>query len=269
MLGLATAISCIAPLFVPATRPDRFRKAAESGSDAIIIDLEDAVAAVDKVSARDALPGNVPSSVPVIVRINARGTEWFEDDIMCVRQVGAICVMIPKAESEDDILSLKKALPGVSVVAIIESAKGLVNARRIAAAGASRLAFGSLDFSVDLGCAHEPEALLSARSEIVLASRLADLNGPLDGVTAAVDDDQAVANDARRAYAHGFGGKMCVHPSQIATVMTAFGPSPSEIAWAKSVIGKSDGGAAKVSGMMVDTAVILRARQILARSSRP
>lgn len=258
-------ISCVAPLFVPATRADRFQKAAGSGTDAVIVDLEDTVAISEKTQGRAALSKDVLPSGPIIMRINSATTEWFEGDVDCARKMGVKCLMLPKTETADDVLRLRNLASDAVIFAIIETAKGMANARAIASSGVARLVFGSLDYCVDLSCAHEHEVLASARSELVLASRLTGIVAPLDGVTTAIDDETVLESDARRAHAFGFGGKMCIHRSQVESVKREFTPSPSEISWAHSVLAESEKGVAKVGGKMVDAPVILRARQILSR----
>jgi citrate lyase subunit beta/citryl-CoA lyase len=150
---------------------------------------------------------------------------------------------------------------------LVETARGLAACRDIAcAAGVTRLAFGSIDYAADLGMAHVRDALLIARAEIVLASRLAGLPAPIDGVTTAIDDDETIADDARYAAALGFGGKLCIHPRQIPPVRRGFAPSDAELAWARRIIVAPEGGAVSVDGTMVDAPVRLRARQILVRA---
>lgn len=256
----------IAPLFVPGDRPERFAKAALSGADAIIIDLEDAVAPVAKAQARDALQRGAEQSVPVIVRVNARGTKWYDEDIACVRMLKIFAVMLPKTNSTDDVSALRAALgPSSNVIALIESAQGLASARTIAASGVARLAFGSIDYCADLGCAHTREALLTARSELVLASRLAEIPPPLDGVTAKVDDSELTRSDARHALELGFGGKLCIHPKQIASTLDGFAPSKAEVKWAENILAQSSDGAVAHDGMMIDAPVRANAQRILAR----
>jgi citrate lyase subunit beta / citryl-CoA lyase len=258
-------VQCMTPLFVPANRPDRYKRAADSGADAIIIDLEDAIAPSEKAAARLALASSVlPDKVPTIVRINGRGTPWHPADLACIAPLSIEGVMLPKAELIDDVMAVREILGERALFVMIESARGLVAARQIASlGGALRLAFGSLDFSYDNGCAHTREALLSARSEIVLASRLARLTAPLDGVSTALDDIDSVALDARHAAEIGFGGKLCVHPRQIAVVRSAFTPSDAEIAWAQRMIEQDQGGATAIDGSMVDAPVLAKARRIL------
>jgi len=258
-------------LFVPANRPDRFAKAESSGADAIIIDLEDAVVPEAKVAARSTLrlPGVLPKGSDVFVRVNSRQTPWYSDDLVAVAQLSIAGIVLPKTESVEDIEATSQSIPGARVIALIETARGLASVREISGAtGVTRLAFGSIDFCVDIGAAHEREALLAARSEIVLASRLMELQPPLDGVTTALDDSALIEEDARYAHRLGFGGKLCIHPSQIVPVRRGFASSPEEIAWAKRVLADGATEAISVDGMMVDSPVRARARQILALDSK-
>ncbi len=251
-----------APLFVPGNRPERFEKAAASGADAIIIDLEDAVAAQEKDAARAALRTGF-GSVPIIVRVNAPGTQWHAADMAAVAALDVAAVMVPKAEMGEGFAA---ALGGKPVIALVESARGLADARALAALdGVVLLAFGSIDFCADIGCAHTREALCAARSEIVLASRLAAIAAPLDGVTTAIDDAAAVEQDARHARELGFGGKLLIHPRQIAPALAGLMPDAAEIAWARRVVAAADG-ASRVDGAMVDAPVRLRAEAILSRA---
>lgn len=259
--------TCVAPLFAPATRPNRFGKAAQSGADAVIIDLEDAVAADEKVKAREALTKNILPDCPVLFRINAVSTKWFKDDMAALAKLGINCVMLAKTESIDDVAQLRAIAPHMQVIALIESASGLANARAIAA-GALRLAFGSIDYCADIGCAHERDALLAARSELILASRLAGIAPPLDGVTAAIGQEDIVSGDAIYAAKLGFSGKLCIHPTQIPLVKLAFAPTVLEIAWARKILATSQDSVAVVDGMMVDAPVCLRAQAILSRVTK-
>lgn len=252
-----------APLFVPADRPERFEKAAASGTDAVILDLEDSVAAEAKDAARAALAKGF-THLPVIVRINAYGTSWHAADLMAVAALAPAAVILPKAEDVDRITDVADAL-GLPVIALVESARGLANARAIAAArGVARLAFGSVDYCADLSCDHIREGLLAARVELVLASRLAGIPGPIDGVTLRLDDLALTRDDAAHARALGMTGKLCIHPKQIAEVKAAFAPAEHEIAWARRVTASGDG-AVTVDGAMVDEPVRIRARAILAK----
>ena len=158
------------------------------------------------------------------------------------------------------------ALGGKPVIALVESARGLADARALAALdGVALLAFGSIDFCADIGCAHTRDALCAARSEIVLASRLAAIAAPLDGVTTAIDDAVAVEDDARHARELGFAGKLLIHPRQITPALAGLMPDAAEIAWARRVVAAAEG-ASRVDGAMVDAPVRLRAEAILSRA---
>ncbi|KZL15497.1 Citrate lyase subunit beta-like protein [Pseudovibrio axinellae] len=254
------------PLFVPADRPDRFEKAAASGADAVILDLEDAVAHDNKDTARSALSTSF-TELPVLVRINPVGTPWIENDLAALRGLACAGVILPKAEGPTSIAVVSEALGGdLPVMALIESANGLAQTRTIAAdPSVCRLIFGSIDYCADLGCAHERDALLHARSELVLASRLAGIAAPIDGVTTQLDDLSKTRSDAAYARTLGMSGKLCIHPRQIAEVRQAFTPTDSEINWARRVLSSGDG-AVLVDGAMVDAPVRIRAQRILAQA---
>jgi len=250
-------------LFVPGNRPERFEKAAASGADAVIVDLEDAVPASAKNEARSALRADF-AKIPVLVRVNGEDTPWHAEDIAAVSELPLAAIVVPKAELGGGLadLAARRSLP---VVPLIETARGLSEARQIAALpGVSRLMFGSIDFCADLGCAHTREALLAARFELVMASRLAGLPSPIDGVTTSIDDVDLIASDARHALELGFGGKLAIHPRQIDAIRMGFRPSDFEIDWANKVLASGDGARA-VDGAMVDEPVRIRARAILDR----
>lgn len=256
------------PLFLPATRLDRFEKALGAGADAVILDLEDAVGEDDKLTAREglrALPARKAGGVPVLVRINAADSAFFSDDAAAMIGLAIDGLILPKAEDPETCATLTQQC-GLPVVGLIETALGLRGAENVARACA-RLAFGSIDYAADLGIAHERESLLHARAELVLASRLAGLPAPWDGVTTAIRDEAVIAADCAHGVAMGFGGKLLIHPAQIAPARRGFAPSAEALDWARRVIeAAATGGAAiKVDGQMVDAPVIKRAQQILAR----
>lgn len=253
-----------APLFVPANRPELFAKAAGSDADAVILDLEDAVAFDSKDQARAALSVGFTDK-PVLVRINTHGTPWHAADVAAVKALRPAGVILPKSERAEAAAALSAAT-GLPILALIESAKGFANARNIAAApGVIRLAFGSIDYCADLGCGHLREILLPARSELVLASRLAGIAAPIDGVTGQLDDPQVTHDDTLHARALGMTGKLCIHPKQTGVVIKAFAPTPAEIDWARRVLASGDG-VVTVDGAMVDEPVRIRARAILAQA---
>ena len=253
-------------LFVPGNRPERFDKALAAGADAVIVDLEDAVAPADKASARAALHGWLSPEHPVLVRINAVDTAWHAADLALAGLPGVAGIILSKAEQAADIAEL--ILRGApAVLPLIESALGFHHALALARApSVERLLFGSIDFSLDLGLREGVEELQYFRSQLVLVSRLADIAPPIDGVTAAIDDTAQIIEDTERARRNGFGGKLCIHPRQVAHVNAAFAPSEEDVAWASRVLEAADragGAAVAVDGRMVDRPVILQARGIM------
>lgn len=231
----------------------------------VILDLEDAVSPDQKAAARESVAASLNSGSEAIVRINAEGTPWFEADLRLICALGIRAVVLPKAESAATVAKI--ALATGAVIPLIETAMGISQAREIARQpGVDRLAFGSIDFKVDLGISGDDQALNFFRSELVLASRLAGIQAPIDGVTDALDDAEAVRRDAERAKRFGFGAKLCIHPKQVAVVNAAFAPSQDEVEWARrvvSAIGRG-GGAVSVDGKMVDRPVAALAARILA-----
>ena len=252
-------------LFVPGNRPERFDKALASGADAVIVDLEDAVPPDQKAAAREQLGAWLSAERPVVVRINAADTPWHADDAALCRRLGVAAVMVAKAERADALVSLGL---GVPLLPLIESAAGIDQLRAIASVpGVQRLAFGAIDFQLDLNMRAEFDELIHFRSQIVLASRLAGLAPPIDSPSVAIDEEAEVERDAQRARRLGFGAKLCIHPRQVASVNRSFSPSATEIAWAQRVLevaAGSGGAAVALDGRMIDKPVILRARAILA-----
>ena len=256
--------------FVPATRMDRVAKAWQAGADAVIVDLEDAVSVADKPAARAALAAFLQQGeTPVWVRCNAVGTAWHGDDLAVLRSAGKglAGIVLPKTESSNDVAELGMAVP---VLALIESARGIAQLADIATNKAvQRLAIGTVDLALDLGCVDSWETLLLARSQVVLHSRLANLAAPVDGVTVTIGRPEDAERDARRARELGFGAKLCIHPSQIGPVHQGFAPTAAQVAWAEKLVALAgDGAAIKIDGQMIDKPVIDRARALLARARR-
>jgi citrate lyase subunit beta/citryl-CoA lyase len=260
-------------LFVPGNRPERFDKALASGADAVILDLEDAVAPDDKDRAR----ANVRTWIDahrdavdrVVVRINDRAARWFDADLALLREGGLRFAMLPKTETTEEITAVRAALPeGGYVVPLIETARGVENLHAIAAGeGVLRLAFGSLDYAVDLDLSGDERGLAYPSARIALASRCAGINAPIAGVTTDIDDDARLLADLAFARAFGFGAKLCIHPKQVAAIHKALVPTAAEIDWAKRILAAAEGaaGAVQVDGKMVDRPVVLKAWAILDR----
>lgn len=260
-------------LFVPGNRPERFAKACDAGAGAVIFDLEDAVAPADKAGARASVAAWLSAAQPVLVRINSVDTEWFADDVQMCRAAGVAGIVLPKAERVEDIAYLNQQLGlGMPVLPLIETAKGMWNAHSLAQCRAvQRLLFGSIDFQGDLGIRGEGEELLYFRSQLVLVSRVAGIDAPVDGVTTALDDALQLRADTLRAKNFGFGGKLCIHPKQVETVNQCFAPSAEELAWAQRIVDAAAsalGAAVAVDGKMVDKPVLARAAAILAQGRK-
>ena len=261
-------------LFVPATRPERLAKAFAAGAHAVIADLEDAVDPQDKSGARTRIEAVLAGGTRrpnLWLRINAVGTPWFEADLALVHRHRSVLagVMLAKTECAADLRALDGELP---VLALIESARGLLALGEICQSPQlARLAFGSVDFCRDLGCEDDWDLLLQARMQIVIHSAAARLPAPIDGVSLALDVADPVVRDAARASRLGFGGKLCIHPSQLAPVMQGFAPTAEQVQWATRVVALSrlgGSGAQRVDGQMVDKPVIDRARALLERQGR-
>jgi citrate lyase subunit beta/citryl-CoA lyase len=263
-------------LFVPGDRPERFAKALASGADAVVLDLEDAVAAAAKEAARTAVAAFLAATTErerLVVRINDESTRWFEGDLALLSELRAPAVMLTKAERVETVDRVRAACPGIAVLPLVESARGVLAAEALALVpGVQRLVFGTLDYALDMGLEGELAATLGldgAAARLALASRAAGVGAPVAGVTVAIDDEAALVADLARARALGFGAKLCIHPKQVAIVHAALAPTADELAWARRVLAAADaaaGAAVQLDGRMVDKPVIERARRIEQRA---
>ncbi|GLY92535.1 HpcH/HpaI aldolase/citrate lyase family protein [Actinoallomurus iriomotensis] len=256
-------------LFVPGDRPERFDKAQASGADVVIIDLEDGVAPSQREKARAHVVSWLSTGRQAAVRISAIGTEDHLLDLAALR-CGIEAVVVPKSESAADLARVASALSNeVKIVALIETARGVVEATNLAAATAVvRLALGNVDLAAEIGVdPDDHQALLHVRSQLSLASSAAGLTGPIDGVTTAIRDTHRVHADAQHGASLGFRGKLCIHPHQVSQARAGLAPSAQQVAWAESILAEVANGAARVVGeAMVDRPVEERARDILWRS---
>jgi citrate lyase subunit beta/citryl-CoA lyase len=270
--ALAPALIARSYLFVPGDRPDRFDKALAAGADAVILDLEDAVAPAKKDEARAAIGNWLSPTRPVLVRINADTTPWYAADLGLAAAPGIAGILLSKAHSIDPALQALCARTGKVLLPQIETAQGFENAYALASTpGVQRLLFGTLDFQMDLGIDGEGDELAYFRSELVLVSRLAGIQPPVDGPSTALDDAAQLVADTHRARRMGFGAKLCIHPKQVAPVNAAFAPTAEELAWAQRVVQAaigSHGAAVALDGRMVDRPVILKAEQIVREGAR-
>ncbi len=274
-------------LFVPASTPARVDKAVASGADGVIVDLEDAVAVSEKESARATVVDLLARARPtaVFVRVNALSTPFCLDDIEAAAGCAIDGIVLPKVEAAADLLTADwllrqferrcgKAEGTVEVLPLIETAQGIAAAAAIATASprVRRLGFGAVDLALDMDLRVDDEdgAMAHARFALALASRAAGLEGPLDTVFTDIRDEAGLRRSAERARAMGFGGKACIHPSQVATVNAAFSPGEAEIARARAIVeaferAEAAGSAAVVvGGAMVDYPVVVQARRLLA-----
>ena len=265
-------------LFVPGNRPERFAKAARSGADAVILDLEDSVPLTDKATARRAIAAHwrelMALDVPLIVRINAEDSAAWPDDLAAIGKLaGLAAVMVPKADLPEALSRLHATLGGLPVLPLIETAAGFHAVRALAAAaGVLRLAVGHIDFMADVGmaCDDEESELVPLRFAVAMATREARLASAIDGVTVQTTDELRLREDTLRACRFGFGAKLCIHPRQVAVVHEALAPTESELDWARRVIAADQaaaGAAVQLDGRMVDLPVVLQARRALARAA--
>lgn len=261
-------------LFVPGDRPERFEKALASGADRVIIDLEDAVAASDKESARQHIRTWLKGRATppgVCLRINAVGEAGHEADVALARLPGVAALVVPKAESVSGLAAVALKLPpGTGMIALVESVTGLMRLPELArVAGVERIGFGSIDFCLDSGMRDELGALDTIRARIVLESRYAGLAAPIAGVSTAIDDSAQLTHDVAHARAFGFGAKLCIHPKQVAHVNSGFLPGAEEISWARRVmtaIQSNARGALTVDGKLIDKPLVDLAEAILAQT---
>jgi citrate lyase subunit beta/citryl-CoA lyase len=278
-------------LFVPGNRPDRIGKAVAAPTDAVIIDLEDSVPAAEKPQARTWAREAVErhSGRPLLVRVNALETGLASEDLARSIAPGLEGIVLPKVQRPADVEHVHALLlaaersagiaPGrVGLVLLLESAIGVENAFAVASAAlcpgrSRRLAFGAADFSADMGMllSKESDGLLYPRARIAVASRAAGLPGPLDSpFMTDLKDLEALRADTQRGRRLGFGGRLCIHPSQVPVCNEVFSPTEQEVAWARRVLAAFDAaaaegrGAIQVDGKMVDAPIAAQCRWVLA-----
>lgn len=252
-------------LFVPADRVDRVPKALDSGADAVIVDLEDAVATSAKHAARRLLVEHV-AELPVLVRVNA--DEHLEPDLAALAELSELRgVMVPKVESAAAVERVREVLTHVeTVIALVETPKGVLACDAVAELdGVDRLALGAVDYAAALGVVPSEALLVVPRTRLALASAAAGKPPPVDGPHLDLDDDAGLEADCRAAAALGMGAKLCVHPRQVLVAASVFG-SAADLSWAKAVLAEAERrpgeGAFRFRGALVDEPVLARARRI-------
>ncbi len=262
-------------LFCPADRPERYAKALER-ADAVILDLEDAVAPTDKVVARGALIDAHVDPERVIVRVNPVGTVDFEADMATLSQTDFRTIMVAKAESAKKIARID---PRFEIIALCETARGVVAAEKIAAAPrVVALMWGAEDLVASLGgtSSRKPgkkgpggyrEIARYARSRVLLAAG-AEGTAAIDAVHVDIADERGLRREATDAAASGFAASACIHPGQVETIRAAYRPDAETLAWARAVLAAAEGerGVFRFEGRMIDEPVLRHARTAVARA---
>ena len=278
-------------LFAPGNHARKVEKVFDCGADHVILDLEDAVAKAEKVATRAAVVAalkrprqNGANRGGAYVRVNAFNTEFCYGDAVAVVGPGLDGIILPMVESREQIaafdwligaLERERGLPpgGIDIMPIIETARGIAQAQAIAAAGTrvKRMAFGAGDYTLDLNMEWTlaESELEHARAEMVVASRAAGLEGPIDTVWVHIKDLEGVANSARRARQLGFQGKMCIYPPQVERVNAAFTPTETEIAFARRVVAafekaeREGSSSIQLDGFFIDYPIVYKAQRTL------
>lgn len=275
-------------LFAPGNHARRVEKALSLDADAVILDLEDAVATSEKAATRTVIVAALqkPRRGLLYVRVNAADTAFCYGDLVAVVQPGLDGIILPKVESAAGLATIDwllaqlerdRGMPpgGIDLIPIIETARGLQQIDAILAVGTRvrRVAFGAGDFTLDVNMTwtrNETE-LTHARAVVVTASRAAGIDAPLDTVWVDLPDIEGLEASARTALGCGFQGKMCIHPDQIAVVNRVFTPSDAEIAFAERVCAafaraEAEGQAAiQLDGKFIDYPIVYRAQRVLQR----
>lgn len=254
-------------LFCPADRPDRYAKAA-AVADTVILDLEDAVAPADKARAREALIASALDPERVIVRVNPAGTPAHALDLAAVRASGYTTVMLAKAESAADV----DATPDLRVLALCETARGVLNAAEIAARpGTAGLMWGAEDLIASMNGRSSRfadgryrDVARTARANVLLAAR-AHGKEAIDAVHLDIADLEGLRTECEDAAASGFTATACIHPTQVATIRAAYASTDTEREWARAVLAEAEGqpGVFRFRGRMIDEPVLRQAREIL------
>ncbi|WP_336034386.1 HpcH/HpaI aldolase/citrate lyase family protein [Halobacterium yunchengense] len=272
-------------LFSPGDQPELMRKAPGTGADVVVFDLEDAIAPAGKTEARTAVqsvlsdPGFDPDC-EVCVRVNPVGGGAGDDldTVLAGQHPEFDAVMLPKAASADDVVTLGRLLDehavDVPVLALVESARGVLHAEEIADAGPTdALVFGAEDLAADVGATRTDEGteVLHVREHVVLAAAAAGVDA-IDTVYTDIGDTDGLREETAFAARLGYDGKMAVHPAQVDPINEAFTPAPEDVEWARRVLAARDEAAAedrgvfRVDGEMVDAPLVAQAERVVERA---
>ncbi|WP_293699773.1 CoA ester lyase, partial [uncultured Agrococcus sp.] len=253
-------------LFCPGDRPDRFAKAAER-SDAVILDLEDAVGPENKREARGAIASSEVDRERTIVRINAVEEGFVDEDLEAVHAAGATTVMLAKTESAADV----ERLGVIDVIALVETALGVANAREIAAHdNVVALMWGAEDLVASMGGTSSRrgdgtyrDVARLARASVLLAAK-AEGKAAIDSIRTDIADIDGALDESQDAAASGFDAKACIHPNHVAPIREAFLPSEQDVAWARAILAEAErhaGGVFNFDGRMIDEPILRHARR--------
>jgi citrate lyase subunit beta/citryl-CoA lyase len=274
-------------LFAPGNHPRRVQKVFECGADAVVLDLEDAVPNAEKEATRPAVVAAMqqPRRSAGYVRVNAFETRWCLSDVEAVAGPWLDGIVLPKTETAEQVRAIGRRLAdcerrlgmtgrALEILPIVETAKGVEAITEIAHAGSRvrRIAFGGGDYTrdLDLVWTSGEEALAYARARIAHASRVAGLDPPIDTVVLELRDGERFLASARNGRMHGFGGKLCIHPDQVAPCHEVFSPSAAEVDRARAIVAAFEqaellGSASiQVEGRFVDYPIVDKARRVLA-----
>ncbi len=259
-------------LFVPGDRPDMVAKAVRSAPDAVVVDLEDAVAPEAKEQARavavEAVARLHSRPPTVLVRVNPADTPWHGDDLRAVAGSTADGVVLPKYSDPEQLAALRAALPeGAVTVVGLETAQGVADSRSLLAPMPAAVYFGAEDVVADLGGRRTAGGLevLYARSQVLLAACLAGV-AALDQAVVAVRDETRFRDDAVQGRAIGYTGKICLHPRQVTLAHETFTPTDTEVGHARALLRAGADGVGVVDGQMVDAVHLRMARTVLRRA---
>lgn len=257
-------------LFVPGDRPERLAKALDR-SDAAILDFEDAVAPGAKDAARAALVAADPDPERLIVRVNGPQTADFAADLAALSRTRVRRIMVAKAESAASLAPLE----GYEVIALCETARGVVAAEQLAALPqVTALMWGAEDLVASMGGTSSRRAdgayrdvARVARARVLLAAG-AFGKAAIDAVHVDIGDLEGLSDEARDAAASGFRATACIHPGQVATIRAAYAPTPEQRTWAEGVLAAAEGerGVFRYDGRMTDEPILRHARALLRRA---
>lgn len=277
-------------IFTPGHRRDLIEKAIRSGADAVIVDLEDAVAVENKEEARESLANLPPSHVPLYVRVNGPSTEFVWEDVVAAARAGVAGVVLPKAEEPRLLQEISGAITAIEIssghdrgsigiIPLIESGLGVRNTYDMAVASdrIESILFGGGeqgDLVADLGAEWTPDGigLLFARSQVLLSARAAGIQHPMEAVFMDFRNLDALRVECELARRLGYVGKVAIHPAQVAVINDVFTPAPEVVEYQRKVLAAFEeaeaGGSASIAvdGKMVDYAVARVARVIIARA---